>query len=70
MLALTHDSESRLLERANGVQVVDAGNLGQRLEDYIDFANIYPAQFLVDDGEILADRILDVLQGLRFSCPL
>lgn len=70
VLALAHDSESGFLERAHGVQMVDAGNLRERLNDHFDLANVSALQLFVDNREIFSDSVFDVLQGLVLGRPL
>jgi hypothetical protein len=67
VLALAHHSEPRLFEDTHSVKVIDARDLGQGLNGYFDFANILTAELIVDSRQILADRVLDVLErfGLR-----
>jgi hypothetical protein len=58
------DPETGLLERTDGVTVVDAGELGH-LYSYVDLADLRAAKKLVDDLEILANGIPDIRE--RFS---
>jgi hypothetical protein len=70
VLALAHYSEPGLFERAHGVEVIDAWDLGQGLEGYFDFANVLAAQLIVDDRQILTDRFLNVFERFRLGGAL
>ena len=51
--------------------MVDALDLGHSDGDFnFDFANVGAGQLLVDDGEILADGVLNVLKCLGFGLAL
>ena len=43
VLPLADDPESGFFERAHGVEMVDARDLGQGLDGYFDFANVLAA---------------------------
>lgn len=49
MLALAHNPESSFFERADGVKVIDARDLGHALDCHFDFANLLAAQLFVDN---------------------
>ena len=49
VLPLAHDPEASFLERANGVEMIDARDLRQGLDGYFDFANVLAAKLLIDD---------------------
>ena len=70
VLALTHDSESGLLECAHGVEVIDAWDLGQGLDSHFDFANFLSAQLLVHRRQVLPDCVFDVFYRLRLGGAL
>ena len=70
VLALAHYSKPGFFERAHGVKVIDAWDLGQDLEDYFDFANVLAAQLIVDDRQILTDRVLNVFERFRLGGAL
>lgn len=64
MLPLTSDRESSLLEGAHRIKVIDTGNLGQGLQRYLDFSNLFALKLFLDYREVLSDGIPDVLQSL------
>jgi len=68
--ALAHYPESSFFERANGVKVIDARDLGQASDRHFDFANFLAAELFVDNRQILANRVLYVFQGLVFRGSL
>jgi hypothetical protein len=70
VLALPDDHEPSLLERAYGVEMIDAGDPGQDLNRYLDLANLLATKPLIDDSEISANGILDVLDGFCFGGAL
>jgi hypothetical protein len=61
VLSLAHEPEAGFLECAYGVQVIDARDLGQGLDDHFDLADVLAPELLVDNGQILADRVFDAL---------
>jgi len=61
MLTLAHNPETGLFQCAHCLQMIDAGNLGQCLNCYFNFADILAAKLFVDNGKILTDGILDIL---------
>jgi len=70
VLTLASDPKAGFLERANGIKMVDACELRHvRSNRHDDFADIFACEALFNDGEILRDRILDVLErlGLCFT---
>jgi hypothetical protein len=72
VLALAGDSETGLLERTHGLLVIDARDLRQRLgsDGDVDFADLRVAEQLVDDGQVVGDGVLDVLERLFLGGPL
>jgi hypothetical protein len=70
VLALPDDYEPGLLERAYGVEMIDAGDPRQDLNRYLDLANFFATKSLIDDGEISANGIFDVLDSFCFGGAL
>lgn len=50
VLSLTDDLETGLLERPHGVEVIDARDLWQGLDDHFDFADVLATELLVHNG--------------------
>jgi hypothetical protein len=70
VFALAHNPESGFFESADGVNVIDARDLGQASDHHFDFANFLAAELFVDNRQILANRVLYVFQGLVFRGTL
>ncbi len=66
----THDAETGLLQRPDGLQVVDARQLGHRSDGDFDFSDLVLLQRLLNSCEILPDGILNVLERLLLGRPL
>jgi hypothetical protein len=65
VLAFANDAEPSSLECADRALVRDPRDVRHSDRD-VDLADVSPLQLLVDDAQILADRISDILQRLRF----
>ena len=50
VLALTHNSEARLLKRSNCPEMINAGNLRHRLNGDFDLANIRSWESFLNRG--------------------
>jgi hypothetical protein len=67
---LAHDLKAGLLQRADGVQVIDAGQAGHRLDLDLDFPDNPFEVTVVNHRHVLADCIGDVFQCLLLSFAL
>ena len=61
MFPLAGDSETCLLERADGIEMIDAGELWHRSGD-LDLPHFRILQELITDGQILGDCCSDVCE--------
>jgi len=69
VLSLASDSEAALLERSNGIEMIDARELGHRSGD-LDLPNFRSEEQVISDGQVLTDRFSDVLEGFGFCNTL
>jgi hypothetical protein len=67
--SLASDSKAALLERPNGIEVIDARELWHRSGD-LDLPNFRSEKQVVSDGQVLANRFSDVLEGFGFCNTL
>jgi hypothetical protein len=70
VFALPNDPEVCLLERGHGTEVVDPGNARHDLDRDLDLSNLPAVEKVVDCGQILPNRILNVFQGFLLGRPL
>jgi hypothetical protein len=61
--SLPRDPEAGSLQRAHGVQVIDAGQSRQALPD-LDLADLRITQQLIAHGEVLPDGLADARHGV------
>lgn len=65
VLSLACDAEASLLERSNGLLVMNPRNLGHGCSDRdVDFADLRVSDQLFDDGQVVGNRLADVLHRL------
>jgi len=64
MLPLAGDAEAGLLESADGILMVDAGDARHALGGDVNFANNGTFKQGIASGQVRLDRVLDVLEGL------
>ncbi len=63
-------AEPCLLQRSDGVQVVDTRQLGHSLNLDLNFADVGPSRFVGKRCEVFTNRLSDVLQGFLRSSTL
>jgi len=62
MLAFTHDLEASPFQRAHSSKVRDTRELGHASYRDFDLANVRPFDLIVDNGQVLSNRVLDILE--------
>jgi hypothetical protein len=70
VLALAGDPKTRPLKGPDCLEVVDAWQLGHGLDRDLDLPHLSPLRELGGNGEIFADSVADVIQGLLLSGAL
>ena len=64
MLAFTHDFEASPFQRAPSSKVRDTRELGHTSSRDFDLADVRSFDLIVDDGQVLSNRLFDILECL------